>query len=169
MSTTAAAYYPPPAFAFSVVVVAGSSSTPQTAIDGAFIEISGIDPKVDIEEVVEGGVNGYVHQLPGVTKHSNLVLKRGYVVQDSALATWAAQSVGSSLGTPIQTQTLNVNLLGSDGEPILTWTFQNAWPVKWEVGTLDARETNNVLTQTLEISYTTVTTSSSGSTTAASS
>lgn len=155
MST--AAYYPPPAFSFAVVVVPASSSPPQTSIDGAFSEVSGIDPHVDVEEVPEGGINGYVHQLPGVTKHSNLVLKRGYVVEDSALAQWASQTVGSSLGAPIQTQTLNVNLLGPSGEPIVTWTFANAWPVKWEVGNLDARETSNVLTQTLEISYTTVT------------
>ena len=150
-------YYPPPAFSFSVVVVPGGSTPPQTAIDGAFTEVSGIDPHVDVEEVVEGGVNEYVHRLPGVTKHSNLVLKRGYVVESSALAQWASQTVGSTLGAPIQTQTLNVNLLGPSGEPMVTWTFQNAWPVKWEVGNLDARETNNVLTQTLEISYTTVT------------
>jgi phage tail-like protein len=148
-------YYPPPAFSFAVVLVPGSSSPPQTAIDAGFQEISGIDPKVEVEELVEGGQNSYVHQLPGVTKHSNLVLKRGYVTQASALAQWAGQSVGSTLGSPIQPQILNVNLLGPSGQPVVTWTFQNAWPVKWEVGGLDAMK-NEVLTETLEIAYTSV-------------
>jgi phage tail-like protein len=149
-------YYPPPAFAFSVAIVPGSPPAPQTAIDGAFQEVSGIESHVEVEELKEGGVNSFVHQLPGATKHGNLVLKRGYVTQSSALAQWALQTVGSSLGDPIQTQTLNVNLLDSAGQPVVTWTFQNAWPVKWEAGSLDA-EKNQLLTETLEIAYTTVT------------
>lgn len=151
---TDTAYYPPPAFAFAVAVV--SAAQQQTTIDAAFQQVSGIDPKIDVEEAPEGGVNTYVHQLPGVTKHSNLVLKRGYVTQASSLAQWADQTVGSSLGTPIQTQVLTVNLLGADGQPVVTWTFQNAWPVKWEVGQFDSQN-NAVLTETLEIAYTTVT------------
>lgn len=150
-------YYPPPAFFFSVAIASGPSVASQSDVDAAFQEVSGIDPKVDIEEVREGGLNSYVHQLPGVTKHSNLVLKRGYVTQASALADWAAQTVGSTLGTPIQTQTLNVFLLGPTRQVLVTWTFMNAWPVKWEVGALDSTNTSSVLTQTLEISYTTVT------------
>ena len=144
-------YYPPPAFSFSVAVVSGA----QSDIDAAFREISGIDPKVEVTEVVEGGVNDYVHRLPGVTKHSNLTLKRGYVTQTSALAEWAAQTVGSTLGSPIQPQALNVNLLGPNAAPLVTWTFENAWPVKWEVGGLDASR-NEVLTESLEFAYTTV-------------
>lgn len=153
----ASTYYPPPAFSFAVSIVSAAPVPMQVNVDAAFQEVSGIDPKVDVEEVREGGVNDYVHQLPGVTKHSNLVLKRGYVTQASSLADWAAQTVGSTLGTPIQTQTINVFLLGPTGQAVVTWTFMNAWPVKWEVGALDATNTTSVLTQTLEISYTTVT------------
>lgn len=148
-------YYPPPAFAFSVAVVPGTPPQQQTAVDAAFQEISGIDPKVEIEEVTEGGLNSNVHQLPGVTKHSNLVLRRGYVTQTSSLARWAAQTVGSTLGTPIQTQVLTVSLLGPTGQPMVTWTFQNTWPVKWEVSGFDAQK-NEVLVETLEFAYDTV-------------
>ena len=151
-----AAYYPPPVFAFSVAVASGTTPQSSTSIDGAFLEISGIDPKVETVELVEGGINSYVHQLPGPTKHANLTLKRGYVTQASALAKWAGQCVGSTYGTAIATQTLNVNLLNPSGQPLITWTFQNAWPVKWEVGQLDATNSSTVLTQTLEIAYTTV-------------
>ncbi len=153
MSSTS--YYSPPAFAFSVSIASGSS--PSMSVDAAFQEISGIDPKVEVEEETEGATNSYVHQLPGVTKHSNLVLKRGYVTQGSALAQWAAQTVGSDLTTPIETKVLNVFLLGPGDKVLVTWTFANAWPVKWEIGTLDANNTSTVLTQTLEIAYTTVT------------
>jgi phage tail-like protein len=146
-------FYPPPAFSFSVAVASPSDTS---GTDAAFQEVSGIDPKVEVEEVVEGGINSYVHQLPGVTKHSNLVLKRGYVTLASALADWASQTVGSTLGAPIQTQTINVYLLGANGQPVVTWTFLNAWPIKWEIGAFDANNTSSVLTQTLEFSYATV-------------
>ncbi len=145
------AYYPPPAFAFTVTVLPMA-----TSVDAAFQEVSGIDPKVQVQEVAEGGVNDYVHQLPGVTKHSNLVLKRGYVTQMSALALWAQQTVGSTLGTPIITQVIIVSLMASNGFPLVTWTFQDAWPVKWEVGRFDSAR-NEVLTESLEIAYSTVT------------
>lgn len=146
-------YYPPPAFAFSVAIAAG---TALTAVDAAFMEVSGIDPKVDVEEVPEGGVNDYVHQLPGVTKHSNLVLKRGYVTASSSIADWASQTIGTTLNSGIQTKTVIVTLMSPSQAPVVTWTFMDAWPIKWEVGTFDASR-NEVLTETLEISYTTVT------------
>lgn len=149
-------YYPPPAFAFTVTIVPGTMPTQQTTVDAAFQEVSGLDPKMSVEEVTEGGLNAYVHQLPGVTKHSNLVLKRGYVTEASALAAWAGDTVGSSLGTPIVTQVLNVSLLGPDAKPCVTWQLQNAWPVKWEVSGFNSTR-NDVLTETLEIAYSTVT------------
>ena len=67
-------------------------------------------------KVAEGGLNSFVHRLPGVTKHSNLVLKRGYVTLDSTPgASGRRRPWVASLGTPIAPQTLNVNLLGAVG------------------------------------------------------
>jgi phage tail-like protein len=124
-------------------------------VDGVFIEISGMEPKFEIEEVIEGGQNAFVHQLPSVSKHSNLVLNRGYVTASSPLADWAEQSVGFSLGTEIVTKVLTVTMIGADGQPVVSWTFENAWPVKWVVERFDA-EKNHFLTETLEVSYSTV-------------
>lgn len=146
-------YYPPPAFSFSVAI---ASASPQADINAAFQEVSGIEPRFEVEGSSEGGVNSYVRQLPGAAKHGNLLLKRGYVKQASLLADWAAQAVGSTLGAAIKTDTISVFLLGPDGKPQVTWTFMNAWPVNWEVGPLDSNS-DGVLTESLEISYTTVT------------
>lgn len=151
-----AAYYPPPAFSFAVYIGASVSNPQQAAIDAAFQEVSGIDPHVSVEEVAEGGQNAFVHQVPGVTKHGNLVLKRGYVTKDSRFARWSAQTVGSSLGTPISTQVVNICLLGPTGAPVVTWTCSNAWPVKWEASGFNAAR-NEVLIETIELAYTTVT------------
>ena len=147
-------YYPPSTFSFSVAVAA--SAGVQTDIDAAFQEVSGIELQGGAEEVSESPGKGFVHQLPGMVKHGNLVLKRGFVTRASALAVWAMQAVDSTLGSAIKTETIEVFLLGPDGKALVKWTFLNAWPVKLEVGALDPND-NRVLTQALEICYTTVT------------
>lgn len=157
-------YYPPPAFSFQVAI--GSSRA-----DAAFQEISGLDPKVELEDLVEGGLNAYVHQLPGATKHGNLVMKRGYFIGASPLAKWAGQTVGSTFAAPIEKKSLTVSLLGpppvsaadpeqaaaaASGRSVLAaWSVQDAWPIKWEVGPFDSTK-NDVLTEAIEIAYATV-------------
>src|SRR5918911_3537351 len=44
-----------------------------------FSECSGLEMSVKFEEVREGGLNEYVHKLPGRVEYGNLVLKHGYV------------------------------------------------------------------------------------------
>ena len=148
-------YRPPAAFAFAVAII-GEGADELDGIDAGFREASGIDPHVDVEEIAEGGINSHVHRVPGVTKHGNLLLKRGFVTQASPFARWAGQTVGSTLGTPIVTRAVTLSLLGPGAQPVVTWTFANAWPVKWEIGGFDANR-NEVLTEALDITYATVT------------
>lgn len=150
-------YYPAAGFFFTVAV-AGSGTPLQmlSLADASFQEVSGIDARIEIEAVPEGGENRFVHQLPGVTKYPNLVLKRGYVTAPSFLAEWAAQTVGSTLSQPILTQTLLVMLLGENRVPLVAWNFARAWPVRWVTGPLDSMK-NDVLTEVLEFSYAYVT------------
>lgn len=153
--------FPPPAFSFLVAISSGDQIGTQASGDGAFQEVSGIDPKVRSDGAGEGGGNTDPHQLPGPATHTNLVLKRGYVTQPSALSLWAAQSLGATQFTPIQPQTLKVFLLGPAQQALVTWTFTNAWPVKWEMGALHESNSSSILTQTLEISYTTLSSTNS--------
>jgi len=48
-----------------------------------------------------------------------------------------------------------VSLLEKEGKPIYTWSCANAYPVKWEVESLDS-EKNSVLIESLEMAYTTL-------------
>ena len=150
-------YFPPPAFSFTIAV-AGSGTVLQAAstADGAFQEISGVEAKIELETIKEGGENRYAHQLPGVTTSPNLVLRRGYVTQPSFLSEWAAQTVGATLNQPVLTQSLVVMLLGADRLPLVAWNFARAWPVRWVTGPFDSLK-NEVLSEVLEFSYSTVT------------
>ncbi|MBY6263638.1 phage tail protein [Azospirillum sp. 412522] len=149
--------YPAPGFSFSVTVSGtGASAQQGSRADASFQEVSGLDPRIETETVAEGGENRYVHQLPGATRTGNLVLRRGYITAASFLSEWAAQTVGSTLAAPILTQTLIVQLLGQDHQPLVAWNFARAWPVRWATGPFDSMR-NEVLTEVLEFSYATVT------------
>jgi phage tail-like protein len=154
---TANGYFPPPAFYFTVAVAGrGTALQLLSGADASFQEISGIEAKIEVETVNEGGENRFALQLPGVTKSPNLVLRRGYVTKASFLSEWAAQTVGSTYNQPILTQTLLVMLLGTGLIPLVAWNFDRAWPVRWVTGPFDSQK-NEVLTEVLEFSYSTVT------------
>lgn len=138
--------YPPVAFHFKV-----SFDGISTAADASFQEVSGIGAKIETEEVVEGGENAFVHQLPKKVTHNNLVLKRGVAPIDSELVTWCQDTmVGGLQG--IAPKLVHVHLLGSDRTPLHAWTFANAYPVRWELGAFNAEE-NKVAVETIELAY----------------
>lgn len=146
-------YYPPGAFYFSVSVLGSLTRAVElTEIDASFQEISGIKAAFDVEDVTEGGENRFVHHLPKAAKYPNLVLKRGLVSVDSALGDWVGKTVGSNLATPIVVQDLLVSLLNTTGQPRVSWRFNNAYPVSWQVSSLDSQQ-NVILTESLEFAY----------------
>lgn len=149
----AGAYYPPLAFYFDVKVL-GTASAPwrETAIDASFQEVSGLDRELEVQALAEGGENRYTHQLPKRGKHPNLVLKRGLVTETSALADWAASTIAADFSQPIQPRTVQVRLLASTGDPLVTWTLTQAYPVKWSSAPLNAME-GKIAVETLELAY----------------
>jgi len=149
----AATSYPLPAFYFTVTMASEvlTSLTPGRA-DASFSEISGLEASIKTEDFREGGQNQFVHRLPSGSTQKNIVMKRGVVSQSSPMADWAANTIGSTLATPICTQTLVVMLLGPDHNPKLAWNIRRAWPVRWDWGTLNSTR-NEVLLESLEFSH----------------
>lgn len=146
-------YYPPGGFYFEVNVIGSLTvAAALTRIDASFQEVSGIEAQFDVEAVVEGGENRFVHQLPKLTKYSDLVLKRGIVTKDSVIAEWVGQTIGSRLSIPVIPQNLLVTLLNDKGMPTVAWGFVNAYPLRWEVAPMKSMD-NQVLTETLVFSY----------------
>ncbi len=138
--------YPPVAFHFGVSLDGNGAS------DASFQEISGIKVEFSNEEVVEGGQNQFVHRLPTQAKYANLVLKRGVVVTTSPLADWVSRTLASYLTRPIELRQLMVTLKNAQHDPLITWTFVNAYPVRWEISPLNAME-STILTETMELAY----------------
>jgi len=101
---------------------------------GHFREISGLSVDIGVEEVEEGGQNGFVHKLPGRMTWPNLVLKKG-ITASNALFDWINKVSGDGFTgqrNKVTRSTMAVILVGADGTTRLrSWNFEGAFPVKW--------------------------------------
>jgi phage tail-like protein len=141
----------PVAFHFEVKF---TGSGPQIK-DAAFSEVSGLESSIDVESVVEGGENRFVHQLPKPVKHGNLKLKRGLTDKNSALVKWCKDVIEGDFSKKIEPKNLIIDLLDEEHDPVASWTVGNAYPVKWSVGNFDAMK-NELALETIELAYTTL-------------
>jgi phage tail-like protein len=120
-------------------------------IDGitraAFHEVSGFDSTIDVIEHREGGENTTPRKLPGMTKHSNIVLKWG-LATDRDLYDWHRQVVKGDVAR----KNGSIVLLDRAGQEVVRWNFFAAWPTKWDGPDLTA-EGNGVAIETLELAH----------------
>lgn len=136
-------YYPPVGFSFDVFVdgITGIN-------EGNFQEVSGLNVKLGTEEVVEGGENRFVHRLPTAPKYENLILKRG-MLKGSPLIDWVRNSVERFKFVP---KVVVVKLLDATGNPLISWSFSNAYPVALRISEFKSQE-NALVVETLELSF----------------
>src|SRR5688572_24712616 len=109
-----------------------------------FSEISGLAAEIETMTYNEGGRNDSVHKLPTRMKHPNLVLKRG-VTTVKDLQEWALDSFMGPDRKEITLTMYNQQL-----EKLRTWSFKNAYPVKWTGPTFNVGQAA-VATEVLEI------------------
>jgi phage tail-like protein len=137
--------YPVPGFHFRVTF----EGLEPTDIDTRFQEVSGLSAEISTEELAEGGENRFVHKLPVRARFPNLVLKRGLFNQSSNIVKWAQDAIANFEFKPC---TVIIHLLNEKHEPLMTWNFQGAYPVKLDISNLNANE-NSFLVETLELAY----------------
>lgn len=119
------------------------------AIDGsptaAFTECTLPTIEWDAEEVKEGGLNTYVHQLPGQRKQSTVTLKNGVgIVSD--LMSWYIMTMDERF----RRRRVTITLLNRYHAPVMVWHIENAYPLKWTGPQLQS-DTNTIAIQTLEL------------------
>ena len=145
--STPASLYPPVAFSFCVTF-----GTQPGDIDAAFQEVGGFGPEFETEALPEGGENRYTLQVPKAVRYPKLTLKRGIAPLESRLVSWCKAALEGGLVKRIDPMMLQVFLLDEKGEPLRAWSFQNAWPVHWEVGPFQAMR-NEVAMEKIELCY----------------
>jgi phage tail-like protein len=143
-------------FHFAVHFSAGDGNS----VDIRFQSVAGLDSSIDIETIKEGGENRFEHVIPTRRKFGPLVLKRGLVGPiSSPIANWLKRTFE---GEPFDLSTgkedfqvidtVIIDLLGEDHQPLMSWTVTNVWPRSWKIAELNA-ERSEVLIETLELNY----------------
>jgi len=121
-------------------------------IDGltvaGFSEVSGLNSETEVIEYREGNDRERsVRKIPGLTRYSNIVLKRGMSL-DRTLWNWRRNVVN---GIADRRNGVIV-LLGEDHHPVARWVFREGWPAKW-VGPILKASGNEVAIETIEIAH----------------
>jgi phage tail-like protein len=116
--------------------------------DVRFQTVSGLSVEFEMEEFREGGENRFVHKLPGRTRYTDMVLKRG-MLTDSAVIEWCLKAFRDREFEPAD---VTVILMNEKSEPLRTWKVAHAIPKKWLISDLNANE-NAVVIETLELTY----------------
>ncbi|VAX31038.1 FIG00613761: hypothetical protein [hydrothermal vent metagenome] len=142
--------YPLPAFYFKVVFPASMGTS-----DTSFQEVSGIASEIETDALVEGGENRFVHKLPKSIKHPNMVLKRGIAKKNSPLVLWCKKVLDGDFVEKISPVLIMVYLMNELKKPVRGWSFDNAYPVKWEVDPFNSTK-NEVAIEKIELSYNTL-------------
>ena len=149
-------------------------------IVGAFSECSGLSVKRDVETVKEGGVNDYVHKLPGRMTYSNITLKRGLTISRQLWSWMKHGQYGTKVrrinfsiiqGAPghnavtafanvVSQQSVGagdsydafLTAMGGGFGKIKHWNIEDAYPVQWKVSDLDTTS-EKLAIETLEITH----------------
>ena len=91
-------------------------------------------------------------KMPGLAKVGNVTLKKGIFVKDNHFWDWYS-TIKLNL---IKRTTVVIMLCDEGGQATMTWTLNNAWPVKIQGTDLKA-DGNEVAVETLEVAYETLT------------
>jgi phage tail-like protein len=136
---------PLPSFCFKVTVdINGEGES-----EAFFRSVSGIKFETEVLDVRAGGVNDTTFRLPGATKWANIVLKRGYTASKGFLL-WRTKWLDP--GAKVRLPTGTITQLNTKLEPVMTWQFEEAWPVKWEISDFDATKSELAI-ETLELAH----------------
>lgn len=121
---------------------------------GIFREVRGLEVTVGIEEVREGGQNGFVRLLPGRMTWPHLVFRRG-ITQSDALFDWLSKSSGEGFAgnnNKLARSSGAVTAIDQVGDRLRSWDFIDVFPVRWKGPNFESSSTDP-LEEELEIAH----------------
>lgn len=117
--------------------------------DLSFSEVSGLEASTEVIEHRQGNSPEFsTIKMPGIHKYGNITMQRGTFKGLSSFGDWYSQF---KLNT-IERISVVIKLLDEEGNPTMTWTLKNAWPVK-VTGTDLKSDGNEVAIESMEIAH----------------
>ena len=101
----------------------------------------------EMEPVKEGGLNNYVHQLPGRQKETTITLKNG-VGLGTALMDWYMDALKGQFQRA--RKQVSITFMSGPNRPSMAWTIENCIPKRWTGPQLKSDD-NTIAIQTLEL------------------
>lgn len=134
--------HPDPGGQADATAAFGPMSGIATAITGGFSEISGLEATMEPKAIKAGGHNYGAIQRAGPVTFGTVIMKRGIIPQRHLWSWWSifagadgAVNGGWGAGSRCDVYVVMLKL----GQPLLGWRLDNAMPVKFRVGDLNAK------------------------------
>ena len=112
--------------------VRGSGLTFRLEIEGAslgaFKSVSGLESETEVVEYKDGTNPNIIRKLPGRTKYSNIVLKKGITSGSDSLYDWR-QDIET--GREFKTKAGSIVILDDTKAEVVRYNFYEGWPCKW--------------------------------------
>ena len=123
----------------------------QGVFTGTFRGCTGLGSQSDVIENLAAGAGGVTHiyKIPGVTRWTNIVLKRG--VTDS-MDVWAWRKQVEEGKVNEARKNGSIIMYDQTNTEVARWNFENGWPSKISGPNLDA-STNEIAIEELEIAH----------------
>lgn len=108
-----------------------------------FMKVSGIERTIETFTYAEGGLNDLVHVFPNRVKNAGTLHFESGFVQGN-LSPFLHVGVGFD--------TMRIEVLNTARKPVRYYTFKNLVVTKWELGELDAKQ-SEILVERFEVTY----------------
>ncbi len=114
----------------------------------SFSEVSGLNVETEMTEYRGGMDKLTVLKVPGLMKYSNVTLKRGIMAKNNGFFDWWKLNNDGKHDM----KQVTIKLMNEAGEATVTWVLENAWPVKVEGPSLNAKG-NEIAIESLELCH----------------
>jgi phage tail-like protein len=122
-------------------------------VEAAFTECSGLEMTTDVYEYEEGGLNEYVHKLPGRSKVSNITLKRGIATSNELYLWYKEMENALRQGKRFDFRQVTITHYTTvDQQSVVRWALDKAFPTKW-VGPSFKTDEAAFAVETLELAH----------------
>lgn len=115
----------------------------------SFREVSGLNVETTPIEYRAGDSKEFaVVKMPGLIKVGNVSMKKGVFKSDNKFWDWFKEIKMNT----IERKTVTISLLDEEGKPTMTWTLNNAFPIKITATDLKA-DGNEAAIESIDIAY----------------
>lgn len=121
-------------------------------ITASFSEVSGLDQEIVLQELNQAGDDGIKVKIPKEVTHGNITMKRALEPISEDLSAWVSRCFNYATNGRIEPCNLVISLLDSSANPLACWNCTHAYPIKWNLGTLNGTG-NNLAIETMTITY----------------